>query len=189
MKKRIALVVALVALVVSVIALLLVNDSKNDVQAAEMQRIIDGLKEFEGVVSWVDDGDTVRVKSHGVKITVRLWGIDTPEKKQPGGKAALYYLIKLVKRKKVSIVPLESGTYGRLIAKIYVKDKFINLEMLKAGHAWWYKRYSPDWSDGEKAQTKAQKEKRGIWGKKTPPVNPYIWRKKHRKSRRLTGFK
>lgn len=181
MKKRIALIVALVALVFSVIALLLVNGSRNDAQAAEMQQIIDSLKEFEGVVSWVDDGDTVKVKSHGVKISVRLWGIDTPEKRQAGGRAALYYLIKLVKSKKVRIAPLESGKYGRLIAKIYVKDKFVNLEMIRAGHAWWYKRYSPNWTAGKEALIEAQAARLGIWGKKKMPIEPYLWRKKNKR--------
>ena len=184
MKKRIALIVALVALVVSIVALVVANGHRNAARAAEMRQIINSLKEFDGVVSWVYDGDTVQIKSHGVKILARVWGIDTPEKKQPGGKDALWYLVRMAKGKKVRVVPVESGKYGRLIAKLYVKDKFVNLEMVKAGHAWWYKHFSPEWKAGEEAQAEARAAKRGIWGAETPPINPYKWRKTHKRYRR-----
>ena len=180
MKKRIALLVAVAALALSVFALYRVEKSRNQSQKEKVKRIVKSLKEFEGVVSWVYDGDTVLVKSHGVKISVRLWGIDTPEKKQPGGRDALRYLIKMTRRRKVRIKPIESGIYGRLIAKIYVKEKCINLEMIKAGYAWWYERYSKGWTAGKEAQAEAQAAKRGIWGAETPPVRPYVWRKQHR---------
>ncbi len=92
---------------------------------------------FEAVVTYVYDGDTVKVKSQGVDVKIRLFGIDAPEKKQPFGKASTENLRKLIKSRRVIIEPVEMGRYGRLIAKIYKVKKgvkiYVNLKQGKGG--------------------------------------------------------
>jgi endonuclease YncB( thermonuclease family) len=130
---------------------------------------------FKAAVLRVYDGDTVLVRYNGLECLIRLWGIDAPESKQTDGKEATKYLLSLIKSRTVKIVPVESGKYGRLVAKIYVKNKHVNLEMIKAGYAWWYKQYAPDAKDFEKAQEEAKAKKLGVWANDNP-VNPSKWR-------------
>ena len=44
----------------------------------------------------IKDGDSFLMQSKGVRYEIRLYGIDAPEYKQPGGKNALNALIKLI---------------------------------------------------------------------------------------------
>lgn len=140
------------------------------------------LKPFAGFVCWIKDGDSVLIRSNGHKVEVRLWGVDAPEYKQQGGKEALRFLIKLIKGKNVKVVPVESGKYGRLIAKIYYGKKYVNLEIIKAGHGWWYKYYALKAKDFEQAQEEAKKAKRGLWAADNP-INPREYRKRHKKKK------
>ena len=132
-------------------------------------------KMFLAAVIRIYDGDTVLVRYNGLRCLVRLWGIDAPERKQSGGKESIKYLVSLIKNRTVKLVPVESGKYGRLIARIYKGKTFINLEMIKAGHAWWYKNYAPNAKELEKAQQNAKLHKCGFW-QNPNPIEPRIWR-------------
>ncbi|UDQ99426.1 thermonuclease family protein [Lentisphaerota bacterium WC36G] len=144
------------------------------------------LPPVEAIVSYVYDGDSFKAKSHGVDIKVRLFGIDAPEKNQPYGKESLNNLIKLIKYKKVILEPIETDRYGRMIAKVYTVKKvdkkevktYINLEQLKSGLAWHYKRYAKNEKDLANAEKAAKNNKLGLW-KQSNPVNPETYR--HRK--------
>lgn len=131
---------------------------------------------FNAAILKIYDGDTVLVRYNGLRCLVRLWGIDAPEHKQTGGREATKHLAFLLKNKKVKIVPVKIGKYGRLIAKVYYGKVFINLEMIKSGHAWWYKQYAPKAKEFKKAQQDAKLHKRGLWIKQNP-IEPRIWRK------------
>lgn len=126
--------------------------------------------EIRGMVVWVYDGDTVEVKSFGVKHTVRLWGIDAPEKGQPFGKESLRTLMRLAKKRIVRVEYSEQDRYGRIIGRIYVGRKYINLEMIRTGAAWVYRKYNDD-AGFAAAEKKAAKDKTGLWAldEKTPP--------------------
>ncbi|MDD5597757.1 MAG: thermonuclease family protein [Victivallaceae bacterium] len=116
-----------------------------------------------GTALWIVDGDTILLRRKNQLTTVRLWGIDAPEKKQPGGKAATSFLVRLIGRKRVKVVLHGYGKYGRVIGKVYYQGKFINLEMIKAGHAWWLEKYSPEATELKEAERKARESKTGLW--------------------------
>ena len=98
---------------------------------------------IRGRVLWVQDGDTVALTaSNGLWFRVRLWGIDAPESDQPGGQAALTELIRLVGRKQVTVDIKDRDRYGRLVGVILYRKRDINLEMLRLGQAWHYRRTS-----------------------------------------------
>lgn len=92
------------------------------------------------VVSKVIDGDTVVLESGE---TVRYLGIDAPEMgKQKGGpeffaREAARFNRRLVLLKKVRLEFDEEkkDAYGRLLAYVYVKNVFVNGEMVKLGYA------------------------------------------------------
>jgi endonuclease YncB( thermonuclease family) len=89
------------------------------------------------------DGDTLRVLCQGEELKIRLCGIDAPEKAQAGGMASRDYLRgRLPDHSLVRVHAIEKDRYGRTVAEIFVGERFINAEMVKAGHAWHYRRYS-----------------------------------------------
>ncbi len=137
-----------------------------------------------GQAVWIKDGDSFLMRSNGVQYEIRLYGIDAPEYKQPGGQNALKTLIKLIKNKTIKVETKGTDRYRRLIGKVYLDDEtYINLEMVKRGQAHWYKKYSPKDKDLQDAEIEAQKAKRGIWSK-PGVIKPSEWRKKkHKKNK------
>jgi endonuclease YncB( thermonuclease family) len=78
------------------------------------------------------------------KVKVRLLGIDAPEIKQAFGEESKMILIRLIEKQNVIVVGNNKDRYGRLIGKVLLDDRDINLEMIKAGAAWHYKKYQAD---------------------------------------------
>lgn len=88
----------------------------------------------------VTDGDTITVVTDGQKITIRLVGIDAPEKSrkkhepvQPFSQSSTKFLASLVLNKPVDIVSYGTDRYGRTLGVIYVDGKDVNIEMVRAG--------------------------------------------------------
>ena len=83
---------------------------------------------------------------------------------------------KLVAGKIVTIWPTDTDRYGRTVAFVFVEDKNVNKELLKAGLAWHYKKYSRD-PEVAKLEFEARSNRRGLW-KEAEPVPPWEWRSK-----------
>lgn len=98
---------------------------------------------LEGEVSWVIDGDTVRVKIGDRTEPVRYIGINAPEVSNPpqpweyAGREARDVNALLVARKKVRLEldAHDRDAYGRLLAYVYVGDMLVNAEMIRRGYA------------------------------------------------------
>ncbi len=130
--------------------------------------------DFEASIIKVIDGDSlIARKPDKTEIELRVEGIDAPEWKQPGGKAAQRAMEKLVLHKKVKISVVEIDKHDRAVAWITRLDdnKLINVEMVRIGWAWWYEKYAPDHKQLKQAEAEALKSRRGLWGLKerTPP--------------------
>ncbi len=92
----------------------------------------------------VVDGDTIRVIWHGENLSVRLLGIDAPERGQLGGLESTQCLRELLAG--ADTVDLEfqedaprRDSLGRLLAYVWLGDSLLNLELVKRGHAGLYK--------------------------------------------------
>ncbi len=72
---------------------------------------------FRTTILEVVDGDTVRVPGY----TVRLYGVDAPEKDQPFGPQATGCLATLVWGRTVEVRPQGVDRYGRLLAVLVVR--------------------------------------------------------------------
>ena len=113
----------------------------------------------------VTDGDTITVTQNGFKTTIRLVGIDAPEKSrkkhepgQPFSQTSTKYLAGMVLNKYVDIVPYGNDRYGRTLGVVYVDGKNVNLEMVKAGLAEVYRgKPAPGFDNGpyQKAEDEA----------------------------------
>jgi endonuclease YncB( thermonuclease family) len=128
-----------------------------------------------GVVEEVTDGDTLRVQLGTTTATVRLIGIDAPERSHPfigreffGNEAASYLsTLCLGKTVRMEKGKEESDRYDRLLRYVFLPPpdgRLLNLEMLRAGMARAYVRYP--FSRREEflaAESLARKEGKGVW--------------------------
>ena len=140
--------------------------------------------EFYAKVVGISDGDTFKVLyQENQEIKVRLNHIDAPEKGQPFGKNAKKFASDLCFGKEVKIVrQKKKDRYQRIIAEVFVGQTNINKEIVRAGYAWHFKKYSSD-KEYEKIENEARENKRGLWQDKTS-IAPWAWRdiKKIKKS-------
>ncbi len=130
---------------------------------------------WSGRVSGVSDGDTLSVLQHGRAVKIRLYGIDCPEKHQAYGRQAHRFTSDLAFGREVEVHPVDLDRYGRLIAWVYVGPRCLNEELLRAGYAWHFKRYSRDRRLAE-LESNARAARAGLWGDPAP-VPPWEFRK------------
>lgn len=138
---------------------------------------------FTAQVIVVLDGDTLMVLHDNKKTSIRLAGIDAPEKLQSFGPASRDALAALVLRKTVRVTPKAVDDYGRVVAVVEAGRVNINQAQLRSGMAWEYSHYHAD-----KAlialQTEAQRARRGLWAEASP-TPPWEFRKSHAPTREI----
>lgn len=127
-----------------------------------------------GRVVGVADGDTVTVlDSNRVQYKVRVAGIDAPEKGQAFGDRSKQNLSNLVFDRNVTVEWNKQDRYGRIVGKVMVNGVDADLEQVKAGMAWWYRKYANEQSPAdqriyEQAEQQAQARRLGLWADKNP---------------------
>jgi len=132
----------------------------------------------EGWVERVSDGDTVRLSVVGRdSITVRLYGIDAPERDQPHGDTAAQALARKIDGARVTAVSVDTDQYGRLVATLFKDGNNINLQMVSEGHAWWYQSYARGEQALAAAERRARTDRRGLWADRNP-TEPWVWRRR-----------
>jgi micrococcal nuclease len=132
---------------------------------------------FEGEVIGVTDGDTISVLYQGKPVKIRLYGVDSPEKRQPYGTKAKQFTSDQVFGKWVDVDPVDQDRYGRTVGIVKVDGKVLNRELVAAGYAWVYDRYCKRWecSELKRLEEQAREYRRGLW--REPAVPPWEWRK------------
>lgn len=131
---------------------------------------------YKAVVHWIKDGDSLIVRVGDDKRELRLAGIDCPEYKQAFGQDALRLVIKTAKKKTVTVTSVEKDRYGRWVSWVKLPDgTLLNHRLLKAGLAWWYRKYYPHDKELEAMEQKARKAKLGLWAQDNP-LPPWVWR-------------
>jgi len=145
-----------------------------------------------GKVMKVTDGDTVVISptEGGAFFKCRLYGIDAPETpkygrrgrlKQPGqpyGEEATVELKKMILGQMVQVTLTGAKTYKRQVCKIENNGVDVNLEMVRLGYAWAYKRYlnRPYASQYIGAERDAREQHLGLW-QDANPTPPWEFRK------------
>jgi micrococcal nuclease len=120
------------------------------------------------------DGDTIEVALDGGREDVRYIGIDTPETVKPDtpvqcfGPQAHRFNARLVTQRRVRLVfgVERRDVYGRLLAYVYLGDRFVNAELARRGLA---RTLTIPPNDRfarrfERLQTAAARAGRGLWG-------------------------
>lgn len=136
-----------------------------------------GSFDLQGRVVRVADGDTLSLlDANNKQHKIRFYGIDSPERDQPYGKAASRALAKLVADKYVQVVVKEKDDYGRIVGHVFYNGQSVNLKMIEAGYAWWYQYYAPERDDFRDGQREARNKKLGLW-QDDDPMPPWDWRR------------
>lgn len=137
---------------------------------------------LSGRVVGVADGDTITVlDSTNTQHKIRLGGIDAPEKKQAFGNVSKKSLSDLVFNKQVEVEWHKEDRYGRKVGKVLVNNEDINLEQIKRGLAWFYKKYKGELVQEDRiayvqAQQDAEANQVGLWVDQHP-IPPWDFRK------------
>ncbi len=138
-----------------------------------------------GKVVAVADGDTITVlDGQQTQHKIRLMGIDCPEKAQPFGQNAKQSLSDLVFDRSVSVEWQKLDRYQRIVGKVLINGQDANLEQVRRGLAWHYKKYereqdSLDRATYSQAEIEARMANRGLWSEPSP-IPPWDWRKSKR---------
>jgi endonuclease YncB( thermonuclease family) len=136
-----------------------------------------------GTVSKVVDGDTIHLlTTNQTRHKIRLAGIDAPERGQAFGTKSKEHLATLVAGERVEVQWAKHDRYKRIIGKITRAGEDVNLEMVRAGLAWWYRKYAHEQSlDDQRVYAAAEDEARhgrvGLW-RDPNPVPPWSWRRR-----------
>lgn len=139
-----------------------------------------------GRVVGIADGDTLTVlDATGIQHKIRLSGIDSPEKGQPFGQRCKQSLSDLVYDHAVAVESNKRDRYGRVIGKVLVDGHDANLEQVRRGCGWHYRRYMNEQPlDDRLAYAAAEEAARagglGLWGDRDA-LPPWDWRRAHRK--------
>ncbi|MBI3532202.1 MAG: thermonuclease family protein [Burkholderiales bacterium] len=132
---------------------------------------------FSGKVIGITDGDTITVlDDQNVQHKVRLAGIDAPEKNQPYGQRSKQSLSNLIYGKGVSVETTKRDRYGRHVGTILLGDQDVNLEQIRLGFAWYYRKYGRELAAKDRrlydaAEAEARSHRVGLWAdiNPTPP--------------------
>ena len=99
------------------------------------------LGTIEARVARVVDGDTFKLS--GQAQSIRVWGLDAPERNQAGGSAATAALNALISGQTLSCVVVDIDRYQRLVGQCFLPDgRDITAAMIMTGTATEYCRYS-----------------------------------------------
>jgi micrococcal nuclease len=144
---------------------------------------------FSGKVVGVADGDTITVMRDHQSVKIRLDGIDCPEKRQAFGKRAKQFTSKFVFGKTVTVKVVTRDKYRRVVAQVLIDGRSLNEALVKAGLAWWYRKYAPKNKKLAALEAEARKAKRGLWVDPSP-MPPWSFRhlgKPYGSNRRVTA--
>ncbi|MFM8576898.1 MAG: thermonuclease family protein [Limnohabitans sp.] len=138
---------------------------------------------WSGLVVGVSDGDTLKVlDAHRQAHTIRLMGIDAPEKAQAFGQRSKQSLSELAHGQRVLVDSAKRDKYGRMVGKVLSEDgRDLCLEQIQRGMAWHYKQYAAEQAADDRAQYRdadkmAQASRLGLW-QEPDPTPPWVWRR------------
>jgi endonuclease YncB( thermonuclease family) len=140
---------------------------------------------LQGKVVRIIDGDTVVIlDQNNEQHKIRLQGIDAPERKQAFGKKSTIFLADSIAGKNVSIEFRKKDRYDRIIGKFFFNNIDVNLEQVRAGFAWHYKKYQREQNEEDRAsyayaENEARENLLGLW---VDPhaIPPWDWRRRKR---------
>ena len=109
---------------------------------------------------------------------MRLAGIDAPEKGQAYGQRAKLFAASLAFGQTVTVRTTGHDRYARLLGEVILPDgRSLNQELVRAGFAWWFRKYSRDLTLAH-LEEEAREGRRGLWADPSPEP-PWTYRSHH----------
>lgn len=139
-------------------------------ESAQHRPIIPSSRLF--LFDWLTDSPARR--------TVRLYGIDCPEKKQAYGNQSAK-LTRAFSGQQVDVRDIYTDSYGRSVAVLRLDDdSTLQEHLLRSGAAWLYPKYckSSICTAWKRLEQEARDKRLGLWKDDTPQA-PWQWRKLH----------
>ncbi len=141
---------------------------------------------LHGKVIGVADGDTVKVLDDAnATHTIRLLGIDAPEKAQAFGTRAKLSLSELAYGQTVTVKWRKRDRYGRIVGTLHNRrGDDLNLLQVQRGMAWHYADYQREQKPADRkayaeAEAEARQRRTGLWADPHAEA-PWQYRKKKR---------
>lgn len=136
-----------------------------------------------GVVTYVMDGDTIRVRppEGGKPLQLRIHGIEAPEICQPGGMAARSALKRRILGERVAVYGKVRDHDGHLVGRVVFNHQDQGRGMVANGLAWSYRRHDGDAGPYAAQQRSARAARLGLFSRThgAEPVYPAVFRKQH----------
>lgn len=120
---------------------------------------------------YVIDGDTLAAED----TRIRIHGMDAPETGQPQGNAATRHMRALVSGRLITVYPLETDVYGRLVARVTVRGIDLGAQMVADGYAVVPRESRRLYGHLER---QARRAKKGLW-RNGRIQDPKAWRRAH----------
>jgi endonuclease YncB( thermonuclease family) len=147
--------------------------------AAALAPAARGERFFDARVVAVLDGDTIEVVVGRERRRIRLAGIDTPERGQPWAERAKRALSERVFGREVRVNAVDTDRYGRTVGEVYAENVCVACELVRAGHAWVYRKFSDD-PVLLALEAEARAARRGLWAlPEAERAPPWEWRRAH----------
>lgn len=144
-----------------------------------------GTHQIEGRILGVQDGDTITLLDvDNRQHKIRLDGIDAPESGQPFGRASQQHLAEHLFYREAVAECSKIGRYRREVSRVLVGGVDAGLEQIRAGMAWFFRRYAKELPPDRRQQyaameAEAKDERRGLWAD-AEQMPPWDWRAAHK---------
>ena len=140
---------------------------------------LSGIAEtLAGRVVGVTDGDTISVLDEkNSQHSIRLAGIDAPERRQAFGERSRQNLRRFAFQNDVKLECHKTDRYRRKVCRVTIEGLDIALVQIQAGMAWHYKQYQAEQSSEDRAryaemEYDAKAQRIGLWQDKNP-ISPW----------------
>lgn len=133
--------------------------------------------ELSGIVTEVQDGDTITLSNSTHTYRVRLVDIDSPELTQSRGIDARTSLREICLFRQASVETAGEDRYGRTLGRVTCAGVDAGAEQVRRGWAWVFQRYAPKKSPLHELEGAARLDRRGLWADDAP-ISPWEWRRR-----------
>lgn len=134
-----------------------------------------------GRVVGIADGDTLTlIDGANLQHRIRIGAVDAPERFQQYGQRSKENLSRLAFGRTANADCPKQDRYRRQVCTVIVDGRDVGLEQIRAGLAWWYRRYANEQPVAQRlayehAEAAARQQRTGLW-REAAPTPPWEFR-------------